>query len=99
MSPRPHDREDFRRIFTRWARRVRGRLAARAALAGLTGGMLLAAVGAAVAWWMRWGDLLPWIALLGLGGALLGLGVALGRRWSDGDVALYLDACLGGEEA
>ncbi len=99
MAPRPHHREDFRRAFLRWARRVRGRLAVSAALAGLTAGMLLAAAGAAIAWWTRLGELRPWIALLGVGGALLGLVWALRRRWTDGEVALYLDARLGGDEA
>ncbi|HOC01749.1 MAG TPA: hypothetical protein PKM43_23750, partial [Verrucomicrobiota bacterium] len=47
----------------------------------------------------RLGELRPWIALVGVGGALVGLAWAVRRRWSDGEVALYLDARLDGDEA
>jgi len=92
-------RGTFDHRFGVWARRIRAHLVARRMLAGLTVGLVGAAGLAAVAWWLRAGHLRPWAALLGLAGALAGVAVALRRRWSDMDVALYLDARLGAHEA
>ncbi len=89
----------FRRSFERWARRVRARLLMRRALTGAAAGLLVGAGGAALLWWLRLGTLRPWAAALGVVGALVGVVVALRQRWSDSDVALYLDARLGSEEA
>jgi hypothetical protein len=89
----------FPRGFGRWARRVRARLLGRSTLTGACFGLALAAVGATLCWWLRAAWLLPWTALLGvLGGATAGAIVALRRRWSDAELALYLDARLGTHE-
>jgi len=92
-------RGNFDRRFGIWARRIRAHLVARRMLAGLTIGLVGAAGLAAAAWWLRAGQLRPWAAVLGLLGALAGVAVALRRRWSDMEVALYLDARLGAHEA
>ncbi len=89
----------FHRSFERWARRVRFRLALRRTLTGLAWGLALGGVAAAAAWYLRHGALRPWTVLLGVAGALIALGIAIRRRWSDGDVALYLDARLDAKEA
>lgn len=81
------------------ARAVRGRLVLRRALTGLALGMGLAGLVAAALWWQRLGPERPWAAALGVLGALAGAAFAWRRRWSDGDVALYLDARLDGKEA
>jgi hypothetical protein len=89
----------FHPLFERWARRVRGRLATRHALTGAAIGLAIAIVPAGVAWKTRHGSLRPFAPAVGLVGALAGLGVARRRRWSDTDVALYLDDRLASEEA
>lgn len=95
----PADGSRFHRGFRRWSGYVRRRLASGAALAGLTVGMGVAGIAAALAWWWRLDELRPWTAAFGALGALLALGWAARRRWSDTEVALYLDARLGGDEA
>lgn len=86
--------------FTRWARVVRSRLVVGHALSGLAVGAMFGAAGATAGWALRLGPERPWVvgvaSVLGVLGALL---VARRRRWSDADVALYLDAKLGGHEA
>jgi hypothetical protein len=91
---------DFERSFRRRARRVRGLLALRALLGGVAGGAAGGAALAAVAWWLRLGTLRPLALAAGVGAGLVaGAVLAFRRRWSDADIALYLDAKLGSAEA
>lgn len=60
----------------------------------LAGGALSAAL-----WYARFGHLRPASAALGLLGAGIGLAIARAKRWRDEDVALFLDARLGSQEA
>jgi hypothetical protein len=85
-------------LFGAWASRVRARLALRRALTGATLGLALAVVVASVAWKVRRADVRIHAAWLGLAGAAIGLAVARRRRWSDGEVALFLDARLASSE-
>jgi hypothetical protein len=90
---------DFYRSFARWALGVRARLVLRAALSGAALGLALAAPVAVLMWWLREGALRPWTAAAGVLGALVGVIYAARRRWSDGDVALFIDARLRSHEA
>ncbi|WP_441291089.1 hypothetical protein ACSRUE_11805 [Sorangium sp. KYC3313] len=92
-------RRRFSAAFVRWSRRVRRRLALDLVLTGAAAGMMLGAVGAAVAWHMRQGALRPWMAAGGLLGAVAGAAVARRRRWTDPNVALFLDGKLGSAES
>ena len=92
------DPNRFHPLFERWARRVRGRLALRHALTGAAIGMLLATIPAAIAWKTRHGTLRPLTPLIGIVGAGAGLAFARRKRWSDTDVALYLDDRLDTDE-
>ncbi len=90
---------EVEREFARWARRVRNRLALKSALVGAGGGVMLGAVGAGLAWWQRYGELRPWaLASMATAGLVAGLIHARRRRWSDGEVALFLDARLDSQE-
>jgi hypothetical protein len=90
----------FDRSFHENARSVRLRLAGRTVLTGLAAGALCGAASAALLWWLGHGVLRPWVAGgIGLLGAVAGFIAARRRRWSDGDVALYLDARLDAREA
>lgn len=80
--------------FGRAARRVRARLWWRRALSAGAVGLAVGAPVAAALWWFRQGDLRPFAAGLGLLGLMVGAGVAARKRWSDEDVALYLDEKL-----
>ena len=91
--------DDFQRAFARRATSVRSRLLLRAALTGAAVGLVLAGALAVLLWWQREGALRPWTALLGVAGALAGAAYAIRRRWTDGDVALFLDARLSSQEA
>ncbi|MBX3182289.1 MAG: hypothetical protein KIT72_09455 [Polyangiaceae bacterium] len=88
----------FHARFERWARRVRRRLALSYVLSGFTYGLVLGAAAAGLAWWLRAGALRPWAVGLGVLGAGAALAWAVRRRFSDQEVALYLDARTGGEE-
>ncbi len=98
MAHRQQPRE-FRRTFARWARRVRTRLMLRRVASGIAFGLVAGGAVAVLLWWLRLGDLRPWTAGLGIAGGLVGLLVAVRRRWSDLEVALYLDAKLGANES
>jgi hypothetical protein len=89
---------DFRRAFSNLARRVRRRQALRQALTGAAFGLGLGALGALGLWALRLGELRPFAAGLGALGAAAGAVLASRRRWSESDVALYLDARLGSHE-
>jgi hypothetical protein len=93
------ERERFHPLFEQWAGRVRFRLLARRVLTGLAVGLALAVVPAVVAWKTRHGALRPLCAIAGLVGAAAGVVVARRKRWSDVDVALWLDDRLATEEA
>jgi len=93
----PEDRR-FRDTFTRWAGRVRRRLALERVLTGAAVGLAVGAAASAAAWQTRHGALRPWMAAGGALGAVVGAGVARRRRWKDGEVALYLDGRLAAEE-
>ncbi|MCC6904030.1 MAG: hypothetical protein IT377_33995 [Polyangiaceae bacterium] len=99
MPPANTELGRFHRLFQRWARHVRLRLAARALLTGLAVGFAVAGVVAAALWWQRLGTLRPAAAALGAVGVLVALLIATRRRMSDTDVALYLDARLESKEA
>jgi hypothetical protein len=88
----------FRPGFERWAGRVRGRLAARRVLTGAALGLVVALAAAALAWRTGRGPLRPMCGILGLVGAAGGMLVARRKRWSDVDVALWLDERLGTQE-
>ncbi|HEX3777400.1 MAG TPA: hypothetical protein VHV51_23170, partial [Polyangiaceae bacterium] len=61
-------------------------------------GLVLGAVGALAMWALRLGHERPFGFCLGVLGAAIGGYVGTRRRWSDRDVALYLDARLGSHE-
>ena len=98
MAAAPDRPEAFTTQFVAWARWVRRRLALRSALTGLTLGSLAAVVLAGGAWWLRWDELRLWTLVTGGLGILGGLLLSLRRRWSDPEVALFLDARLGSHE-
>ncbi len=90
----------FERSFRRRAQKVRALLALRVLLFGVSAGALGGALLTALAWWQRLAALRPLALPCALGvGVLASVWVALRRRWSDTDVALYLDAKLGASEA
>jgi hypothetical protein len=89
---------DFQRGFGALARRVHRRHALRRALTGAGLGLALGALAALGLWALRLGELRPFAAALGVLGAAAGAYVAARRRWSESDVALYLDARLGSNE-
>lgn len=88
----------FRKAFEGWARRIRARKLLRRTLSGAAFGLALGALLCAAAWALRLGSLRPWAALLGVVGALIGYALARRSAWSDGEIALYLDACLATDE-
>jgi hypothetical protein len=98
MTPPELDESLFQERFARAARRVRFRLLTSRVLSGLAIGAAASVVLAALLWWMRSGELRPWSAALAALGALGGFGYGIRRRWSDSEVALYLDAKLGTHE-
>lgn len=89
---------DFRRAFAGFAQRVHRRHASRLALTGAGFGLTAGALGALGLWALRLGEWRPAAVGLGLVGAVAGALVAQRRRWSESDVALYLDARLGSHE-
>ncbi|MCC6214364.1 MAG: hypothetical protein IT376_05815 [Polyangiaceae bacterium] len=93
------DLATFEDRFSRAARGVRARLLLRRMTAGAAVGLVAGAAAAGALWSIRAGELRPWSAALGLLGALAGAAVALRRRWTDEEVALFLDARLGAGEA
>jgi hypothetical protein len=84
--------------FARAARQVRGRLWLRRVLTGAAYGLCAGALAAGAAWWLRQGELRPLTGALGLVGAGLGAVLAARQRWTDEDVALYLDEKLESSE-
>jgi hypothetical protein len=89
---------ELERSFGRAARKVRGRLWLGRALNGTAFGLCAGGLLAGALWWLRQGELRPLAAGLGLLGAAVATLVAARRRWSDQDVALYLDEKLGLKE-
>ena len=78
-----------------WAKRIRRRLLLRELVTGLTVGTSVALLGIAVAWWLGIATparALPSLALLF--GAALGILRYRRYRWTDQEVALFLDARL-----
>jgi hypothetical protein len=97
--PDPAKETRFRDVFSRWAGRVRRRLALGVILTGAAAGLTLGAGAAAAAWKLRLGPVRPWTAAGGLLGAAAGAAIARRRRWDDTTVALFLDGKLGANEA
>jgi hypothetical protein len=92
--------ESFDRAFRKRARRVRARLLTRYVALGAASGAFVGGALAGLCWWLRFGRGRPWVFVASLGvGALAGVLVARRRRWTDAEVALYLDARLGTDEA
>jgi len=90
----------FDRSFGRRARRVHALRAARTILLGVAVGALGGALLTALAWWQRLGTLRPFALAAGVTvGLVVGFVLARRRRWSDTEIALYLDAKLGSAEA
>jgi len=90
----------FERQFARSARRVRARLFVRHAGLGVALGAAVGGTLVGLCWWQRLGRERPWVfGAAVVAGALAGLWLALRRRWSNADVALFLDAKLGTGEA
>ncbi|HEU4535719.1 MAG TPA: hypothetical protein VFS00_16440 [Polyangiaceae bacterium] len=87
----------FLEVFRRWAGRVRRRLLARVLLTGLGLGLTAAAL-LSLGLWRAGAPGRPWSAALALGGLVVAFVVARRRRWSDQEVALYLDGRLGSDE-
>lgn len=86
------------RGFAPLAARVRLRLALRAVVAGLAGGLVFA-LPVAVGLWLRGHAAGVLVATVpGALGGLVGAWYARRRRWSDSAVALFLDARLGSHE-
>lgn len=91
-------RAELGTAFRPWSRAVRARRALRSVCTGASLGLALGAVAALGLHLARIGPGRPFAALAGVAGAAVGLAFARRRRWSDGDVALYLDARLGTPE-
>ena len=89
---------ELEHVFARAARRVRRRLLLRRVLSGAAFGLCAGGVAAGALWWLRQGELRPFAAALGLVGASIGAMLAGRKRWSDEEVALYLDEKLGSHE-
>ncbi|MBK9264557.1 MAG: hypothetical protein IPM54_32825 [Polyangiaceae bacterium] len=89
----------FRDVFRRYAGRVRRRLALERVLTGAALGLVLGTAASAAAWQTRHGALRPWMATGGALGAAAGALIARRKRWSDNEVALYLDGRLDGKES
>lgn len=89
----------FHALFDRWAKRVRWRMTARHALTGAGAGLLAGTLASLVAWRTHHGELRPWMAAAGGVGLAAGAWLGSRRRFSDLDVALYLDGRLETEEA
>ncbi|MEI9940701.1 MAG: hypothetical protein WDO69_26095 [Pseudomonadota bacterium] len=89
---------DFQRAFHGLAKRVHRRHAGRLALTGAGVGLSLGALAALGMWALRWGEWRPFAAGLGALGAVVGALLEKRRRWSESDVALYLDGRLGSHE-
>jgi hypothetical protein len=96
-SPQPA-KDSLEVEFQRVARRVRWRLALRRVLTFTALGSSAGVLAAGAAWWWRAGELRPFAALLALVGAAAGASIARRARWSDRDVALYLDEKLGSKQ-
>jgi hypothetical protein len=92
--------DDFQRQFARRARRVRALLFVRHTALGVALGAAAGGALVGLTWWLRLGSArgFAFAGALVLG-ALGGMLVARRRRWSNSDVALYLDAKLGSGEA
>jgi hypothetical protein len=93
------DEKDFASGFARWAKRVRAHHAARFLITGITAGWIVGALLAAAAWWSRDAGLRVHAWWLGACGLLIGAWLARRRRWSDQNVALFLDSQLDSKEA
>lgn len=89
----------FEALFDRWAKRVRWRMAARHALTGAGAGLLAGTLASLIAWRTHHGELRPWMGAAGAVGLTAGAWFGSRRRFSDLDVALYLDGRLGTEES
>lgn len=87
----------FLEVFRRWASRIRRRLLARVLVTGLGAGLTAAAL-LSLGLWRAGAAGRPWSAALTLGGLVVAFLVARRRRWSDQEVALYLDGRLGSDE-
>lgn len=96
MSPAA---EPFARSFARRARALRARQATSFILSGAALGAVVGAAWALGSFHFALSPLRPLAGLWILIGALGGFLMARHRRWSDTDVALYLDARLGSAEA
>jgi hypothetical protein len=90
--------DGFSRRLRRWARKLLLERAVRAALWGATAGALLAAALSALLWALRV-DFRKSALLAILLGAAVGVALSLRRRWTLGEVALFLDARLKSAEA
>ena len=67
-------------------------------LTGAGVGLTLGALAALGMWALRWGEWRPFAASFGALGAVVGAALARRKRWSEIDLALYLDARLGSHE-
>src|SRR5581483_9010686 len=91
--------KSFERQFSQWAGRVRRRLAMRQILTGVAFGVTLGLLPAVVGWKLRNETVRRAAPVAALVGAIAGFAIARRKRWSDTDVALYLDGQLKSEEA
>jgi hypothetical protein len=88
----------FDPLFAKSARGVRSRLALRHALSGAALGLVVALAASAAAWRIGKAELRRDAPFIGAAGMLIGLAAARRKRWSDTDVALYLDDRLSSDE-
>lgn len=89
---------NFERGFKKLAAGVHRRRSLRGVITAAGFGLALGALGALGLWALRLGHFRPFAAGLGLIGAGAGAYLAARRRWSDREMALYLDAKLGSHE-
>lgn len=89
---------ELERWFGQAQRKVRTRLWMGRVLTAAAIGLGVGSLVSGALWWQRQGALRPFAGGLGLLGAAVGAVVAGRKRWSDEDVALYLDQKLGSRE-
>jgi hypothetical protein len=95
----PAHEPSFERAFSGRAKAVRARLLARDAVLGAALGAAFGGVLTGLSWWLRLGPARgPVFGIAVVLGGVAGVFVARKRRWSNADVALYLDAKLGTDE-